>query len=156
MIRKFFALIYRWAPICGLIMKDDEPLEIRDPDRQWGPPSEGLMLSAKAKGQRLSVVLKNAGADEIRANIPGWLFFYHLDISPLPLLTNFGKQALDPKRNDRRTEVVLTRDKAIEAELPVDSLYDLGGVNHRITVSCEIAGRMLVSNPVTLGDAINR
>jgi hypothetical protein len=65
-------------------------------------------------------------------------------------LTNFGKQALDPKRNDRRTEVVLTPGKALEAEVTVDSLYDLRGVSHRITVSCEIAGRTLVSNPVTL------
>jgi len=151
MIRKFFALVYHWMAVCGLIMKDDEPLEIRDPDREWGPPSGGLMLSAKAKGQRLSVVLKNAGTDEIRANIPGWLFFYRLDISPPAPLTNFGKQALDPKRNERRTEVVLTPGKPIEAEIPVDSLYDLGRASHGVTVSCEIDGTTLSSNPVTIG-----
>ena len=151
MIRRIFAGIYHWMAMCGLIMKDDQPIEVRDPDRAWGPSSDGLILSAKAKGQRLSVVLKNSGTEEIRANIPGWLFFYQLAIAPSPPLTNFGKQALDPRRNDRRTGIVLTPGKAIEAELPVDSLYDLGRASHRITVSCEIAGRTLLSNPVTIG-----
>jgi hypothetical protein len=150
MIRKVFGTIYRWLAICGLVMKDDEPLDVRDPDRKWGPAVDGLMLSAKARGQRLSVVLKDAGSEEIRANIPGWLFFYHLDISPAAPLTNFGKQALDPKRNDRRTDIVLTPGNAIEAELTLDSLYDLRGPIRQITVSCEIAGRTLYSNPVTL------
>jgi hypothetical protein len=150
MIRKLFGTIYRWMAISGLVMKDDEPLEVRDPDRQWGPSVDGLMLSAKARGQRLSVVLKNSGTEEIRANIPGWLFFYRLDIAPPAPLNNFGKQVLDPKRNDRHTEIVLTPEKAIEAELTIDSLYDLRGGSHRITVSCEIAGRTLFSNPVTL------
>jgi len=150
MIGKLFSTIYRWLAICGLIMKDDEPLEVRDPDREWGPPSDGLMLSAKAKGQRLSVVLKNAGPEEIRANIPGWLFFYKPAITPPAPLTNFGKQALDPKRNDRRTDMLLTPGKPIEAEIPVEMLYDLGGVSHVITVSCELSGRTISSNPVTI------
>jgi hypothetical protein len=149
MIRRFFAAVYRWMALIGLTMKDDEPIDVREPDRQWGPSVEGLQLSAKAKGQRVSVVLKNNGA-EVRVNIPGWLFFYQLDIVPPAPLTNFGKQALDPKRNDRRTEMVLPPGKAIETELPVDSLYDLGGVAHRVTASCEIAGRSLMSNEVTL------
>jgi hypothetical protein len=108
------------------------------------------MLSAKAKGKRLSVVIKNAGSEEIRERIPGWLFFYHLEISGKPPLTNFGRQALDPKRNDRLTDLVLTPGKAIEAEIPVDALYDLGHQKHRVTVACEIAGRGLTSNEVTL------
>jgi hypothetical protein len=148
MIRRIFSGIYHWMALAGLVMKDDDPIEVRDPNREWGPPSGGLMLSAKANGNRVSVLLKNTGTDEIRANIPGWLFFYHLDISPSPPLTNFGKHALDPKRSDRRTEIVLTPAKAIEAELPVDSLYDLGRTSYRITASCEIAGRKLVSNEV--------
>jgi len=150
MIRRIFAGIYHWMAMCGLVMKDDDPIEVRDPDREWGPPSDGLLLSAKAKGRRLSVVLKNSGMEEIRANIPGWLFFYRLDISPTPPLTNFGKQALDPQRDHRRTAIVLTPGKAIEAEIPIDSLYDLGSAGHRVTVSCEIAGRTLFSNQVVI------
>jgi hypothetical protein len=149
MIRRFFAGVYKWMALIGLIVKDDEPIDVRDPDRQWGPPVDGLQLSAKAKGQRVSVVLKNNGG-EIRTNIPGWLFFYRLEIAPPAPLTNFGKQALDPKRNDRRTEMVLPPGKAIETELPVDSLYNLRGVAHRITASCEIGERKLVSNEVTI------
>ena len=150
MIGRIFRSIYHWMALSGLAMKDDEPLEVRDPDRQWGPPAAGLMLSAKAKGKRLSVVIKNAGSEEIRERIPGWLFFYHLEISGNPPLTNFGKQALDPKRNDRLTDLVLTPGKAIEAEIPVDSLYNLGHQKHRVTVGCEIAGRTLTSNEVSL------
>jgi hypothetical protein len=150
MIRRFFSSVYHWMALCGLVMKDDEPVETRDPDRQWGPASDGLMLSAKPKGQRLSVVLKNSGTEEIRANIPNWLFFYQLDISPPPPLNNFGKQALDPKRNDRRNEIILPSGKAIETELPVDSLYNLDRARYRIRVSCEMAGRRLVSNEVAL------
>lgn len=151
MILRFFAWVYHWMAMCGLIMKDDEPLEVRDPNREWGPSVDGLQLSAKAKDQRLSVVIRNNGAEEVRANIPGWLFFYRLDIAPAPRLTNFGKHALDAKRDDRRTEIVLTPGKAIEAEVPVDSLYDLGRGTYRITASCEIAGKKLVSNEVTVG-----
>ena len=151
MIGRIFRSIYHWMAVLGLAMKDDESLEERDPDRQWGPQSGGLMLSAKPKGQRLSVVIKNAGTGEIREKISGWLFFDHLDISGNPRLTTFGKQALDPRRNDRRTDLVLTPEKAIEAEIPVDSLYDLGPTAHRVTVSCEIAGTRLVSNEVTIG-----
>jgi hypothetical protein len=151
MIRRFFAWVYHWLAMCGLVMKDDEPLEVRDPNREWGPSVDGLQLSAKAKGQRLSVVIRSSGAEEVRANVPGWLFFYHLDITPAPALTNFGKQALDARRNDRRTEIVLTPGKAIEAELPVDSLYDLSGGRYRVSVWCEIDGRKLVSNDVIIG-----
>jgi len=150
MIGRLFRSIYHWMALSGLMMKDDEPLEVRDPDRQWGPQSGGLMLSAKAKGKRLSVVIKNAGSQEIREKIPGWLFFYRLNISGNPPLTNFGKQALDPRRNDRQTDLVLTLGKAIEAEIPVDSLYGLGDTSYRVTVSCEIGGNKLVSNEVVL------
>ena|ERR1700733_1651297 len=151
MIGRFFRGIYHWMALSGLAMKDDEPLEVRDPDRQWGPEAGGLVLSAKAKGQRLSVVIKNVGAQEIRETIPEWIFFYHLDISGAPPLTTFGKQALDPTRSMRRTELVLTPAKAIEAEIPVDALHQLGQTPHRVTASCEIAGVKLVSNEVTIG-----
>jgi hypothetical protein len=150
MIGRLFRSIYHWMALSGLMMKDDDPLEVRDPDRQWGPQSGGLMLSAKAKGKRLSMVIKNAGSQEIREKIPGWLFFHRLNISGNPPLTNFGKQALDPKRNDRQTDLVLTPGKAIEAEIPVDALYELGATSHRVTSSCEIAGTTLVSNEVIL------
>ena len=150
MIGGFFRGLYDWMARLGLAMKDDEPLEVRDPDRQWGPQSGGLMLSAKARGQRLSMVIRNAGTEEIRHNIPAWLFFYRLNISGDPPLTSFGKQALDPRRNDRSTDLVLTPGNSIETEIPVDSLYELGETSHRVTASCEIAGTALVSNEVTI------
>jgi hypothetical protein len=149
MIGRIFRGIYHWMALLGLAMKDDEPIEKRDPDRQWGPQSGGLMLSAKAKGKRLSVVIKNAGAAEIRENIPEWIFFYKLDISGAVTLTTFGKHALDPNRVTRRTELVLTPGKAIEAEIPVDSLYQMKG-GRRVTASCDVGGVHLVSNEVTL------
>ncbi|HEY3835298.1 MAG TPA: hypothetical protein VGL72_01945 [Bryobacteraceae bacterium] len=150
MIGRFFRSIYHWMALLGLAMKDDEPLEVRDPDRQWGLPVNGLMLSAKAKGSRLSVVIKNAGTNEVRENIPEWIFFYQLEISGSPALTTFGKHALEPSRAlSRRTELILTPAKAIEAEIPVDSLYELKGTS-RVTATCEIAGTRLRSNEVTL------
>lgn len=150
MIRRFFERLYHWMALLGLAMKDDATLEERDPDRQWGPESGGLMLSAKAKGPRLSVVIKNAGPTEIRENIPTWLFFYQLQISGDPPLTTFGEQALDPKRNDRMTDLILNPGQAIEAEIPVNSLYDLGPDPRRVTVTCQIAGQALTSNEVIL------
>ena len=150
MIRRFFRSLYHWMALLGLAMKDDAPIEERDPDRQWGAASGGLMLSAKARGRRLSVVIKNAGPATIRENTPSWLFFYKLDISGNPPLTTFGKHALDPKRNDRATDLVLNPGQAIEAEIPVDSLYDLSSKSHRVTVTCQLAGQTLTSNEVTL------
>ena len=49
--------------------------------------------------------------------------------------------------------VELAPGKAIEAEIPVDSLYNLGRVAHRVTAWCEIAGLRLVSNEVTISAA---
>jgi hypothetical protein len=150
MIGRLLRGIYHWMALMGLAMKDDEPLETRDPDRQWGPQVNSLMLSAKARGKRLSVVIKNVGTQEIRENIPEWIFFYHPDISCSPPLTTFGKHALDPSRaQSRRTELVLTPGKAIEAEIPVDALYELKGPC-RVTASCQIAGTILRSNEVVL------
>ena len=151
MIRRFFAGLYHWMALLGLSMKDDEPLEVRDPDRVWGPPSNGLTLSAKARGARLSLVIKNAGREEIRETIPEWIFFYRLRISGDPPMTTFGKHALDPNRSTRRTELVLTPEKAIEAEIPVDALYDLGGTPHQVQAKCDVAGTHLESNEVTIG-----
>lgn len=151
MIRRFFAGVYRWMAMIGLVMKDDEPIEIRDPDRKWGPTVDGLRLSAKAKGPRVSVVLSNTGVPEIRTNIPGWLFFYQLQITPPAPLTTFGRHALDPKRNDRRTEMVLPPGKSIETELPIDSLYALGSTPRRLVAACQIESRNLVSNEVVIG-----
>jgi len=150
MIGRFFRSIYHWMALSGLMMKDDEPLEKRDPNRVWGPPVNGLMLSAKAKGRRLSVVIKNAGTAEIREKIPEWVFFYQLQISGSPPLTTFGKHALDRSRISRPADLVLTPAKAIEAEIPVDALYQLGPGPQRVTASCEIAGVRLVSNEVVL------
>ena len=150
MIGRLFRSIYHWMALSGLAMKNDESLEERDPDREWGPRSGDLMLSAKARGKRLSVVIKNAGNLEIRETIPDWLFFYHLEISGAPSLSAFGQHALDPKRIGKRTELILTPAKAIEAEIPVDSLYNLGPGAHRIHASCDLAGSHLVSNEVTI------
>jgi len=150
MTRRFLHRIHHWMALLGLAMKDDDPLEVRDPDRQWGPPADGLILSAKTKGRRLSIVIKNAGMLEFRERIPGWLFFYRLTISGNPPLTNFGKHAFDPERNERQTELVLTPGKAIEAEIPLDSLYDLRGARHEVSASCDFAGRHLVSNEVVI------
>ena len=151
MIGRLFRSIYHWMAVSGLMMKDDEPLEVRDPDRQWGSPSNGLMLSAKARGKRLSIVIKNGGTREIRETIPEWLFFYKLDLSPAPPMTTFGKHALDPARSTRPAELVLTSAMAIESEIPVDALYRLGDGTYRVKASCEIAGTKIVSNEVTIG-----
>ena len=150
MIGRLFRGIYHWMALSGLMMKDDEPIEKRDPNREWGPPVGGLLLSAKAKGRRISIVIKNAGTQHVRQQIPEWLFFYQLEISPAPPLTNFGKQALNPLRTSRPADLALTPGKAIEAEIPVDSLYQLGSGSYRVRASCDIAGLKLVSNEVVL------
>jgi hypothetical protein len=151
MIGRLFKSIYHWMAISGLIMKDDEPIEKRDPNREWGPAMDGLRLSAKARGRRLSMVIQNAGSREIREKIPEWLFFYKLDIEPEPPLSTFGKHALDPNRSSRPADLVLTPSKAIEAEIPVESLYQLGPVTYRVKASCVIAGIRLESNEVVIG-----
>ncbi len=150
MIRRFVRRVLHWMALMGFLVQDDRPLEVREPDREWGTSVGGLVLSAKAKGERLSIILKNIGQDEIRATIPEWLFFYRLEISGSPPLTGFGKQALDPHRKLKRTELILNPGQPIEAEIPVDALYDIQGDTHRVRVSCEIAGVMLVSNQVEL------
>lgn len=151
MIGRLFKGIYHWMAISGLLMKDDEPIEKRDPNREWGPQTDGLMLSAKAKGRRLSMVIKNTGTREVRETIPEWLFFYKLRISPEPPLSTFGKHAMNPSRKSRPADLVLNPAKAIEAEIPVESIYQLGPGKYKVQASCDIAGIHLESNEVLLG-----
>lgn len=135
----------------GFLVKDDESIEKRDPDRQWGPASKGFLLSAKAREDKLSVVLKNTSAEVLQTTIPGWLFFFKLKITPAPPMTTFGERALAAQRDTSSTDLVLRPGKSIESELPVGMLYDLRGKGpYKVIVSCEIGGVSVVSNEVTL------
>lgn len=158
MIRRFLQGIMRWAALMGFLVKDDESIETRDPDRQWGPAAGGFLLSAKARvpeatgDAKLSIVLKNAGTEVVQTAIPSWLFFYKLALNPMPRMTAFGERALAAQRDTSYTDLVLRPGKSIESELPVGMLYDLRSNGpFQVTVSCEIAGVTVTSNEVTLG-----
>ena len=93
----------------GLVIRDDPPKVIDMTGREWGPAIDGTALSIRTMPRDsardpavLSVVIRNNGAVQKRFTVPGWMFFYHAEVtrqdgSAAPL-TAYGKQVLKPER----------------------------------------------------------
>ena len=91
----------------GLSVRDD-PKRVVDPEtRQWGSPVDGFALSIESVLLRedrsvmsnLSVVLRNVSDATRSLAVPGWLFFFHVEMTapdgmPVPV-SAFGGGLLD-------------------------------------------------------------
>jgi hypothetical protein len=141
----------------GLILRGDPPRSIDMTGREWGHPVNGLALSIREIPRdepdqlpSVSVVMKNEGSTPIPLVIPGWLFFYSIDI-PAPL-TPYGKALLNPQRKSDPSEICLGPGDATETDLPVGSVYTLRRqTGYKVSVSCQLPdGSALRSNQITL------
>ena len=148
----------------GLSMRDD-PKKVIDPGaRQWGAPAEGLALSIESVLLRedrsvmsnLSVVLRNVGDATKSLVVPGWLFFFHVEITgpdgtPVPV-SSFGGELLKPSRRTERIDVTLAPGALTETQIPVGSIFEMRAKGeYRIEAWCELPGQTrLKSNRISI------
>jgi hypothetical protein len=149
------ARFYNFLANMGLVLRDDPPKVIDMTGREWGQPVDGLALSLREIPKEdpqqqtvLSVVIRNEGPEPKTFIVPGWLFFYELQLDAP--LTAYGSQLLKPERKTERMEVTLAPGQAKETDLPAGVLYDMRASGHYgIKVSCRLPdGAVLTSNEI--------
>jgi hypothetical protein len=153
-----FTRVFNLLANMGLILRDDPPRVIDMTGREFGAAVNGLELSIRESpkedpGERavLSVVIRNREREKKTFAVPGWLFFYDVQIDAA--LSGYGDQVLKPERRTERFEVTLAANEAKETDVPLGLLYDLGaGSDHRVRVSARLAnGAVLTSNEIVVG-----
>ncbi len=152
----------------GLSVRDD-PKRIVDPEtRQWGSPVDGFALSIESVLLRedrsvmsnLSVVLRNVNDATQSLVVPGWLFFFHVEMtgpdgSRVPV-SSFGGELLKLSRRTQRIEVTLAPGALTETQIPVGSIFEMGAKGaYGIEVWCELPGQLhsqarLYSNRISI------
>jgi hypothetical protein len=158
--RTFFDFLARM----GLSVRDD-PKRVIDPaTRQWGPAVDGLALSIEPVQLRedrsvmsnLSVVLRNVGDTAKSFVVPGWLFFFHVEMTgpdgkPVPV-SPFGGELLKPSRRTERIEMTLAPGALTETQIPVGSIFEMRSKgDYRTDAWCELpGGDRLHSNRVAI------
>jgi hypothetical protein len=139
----------------GLILRDDRPRVIDITGRQWGESAAGLALSIREATKEdpqhlpvLSVVLRNTGPGRRTLIVPGWLFFYQIEINAP--LTGYGRELLKPERRAEKQDVALGPGDATEADLPIGLLYEMPPPGtYRVRLSCSLPdGPVLRSNEI--------
>jgi hypothetical protein len=148
----------------GLTMRDDPPKVVDVANREWGMPRAGFALSIQQVPREdpsalpaLSVALRNVSAEPKRFTVPGWLFFYRIEITgldgtPVPM-SPFGRQLLKPERNTERVDVSLAPGEATEAVIPIGSIFSMSAKgSYSVIAACEppSGGGRLESNRITV------
>jgi hypothetical protein len=141
----------------GLIVRDDSPRMIDMTGREWGESLGGLALSVR-EGKKedpqhlpvLSVVLRNAGPERKALTIPGWLFFYDIEINAP--LTSYGRELLKPDRKREKIDITLGPGDATETDLPIGLLFEMRAPgSYRVRVSCHLPDQLtLHSNGIDI------
>ena len=150
-----FTRVFNLLANMGLILRDDPPKVIDMTGREFGLAVDGLELSIREfpkqdSGERavLSVVIRNRESGKKTFTVPGWLFFYEVQIDAP--LSGYGDQVLKPERRTERFDVTLAASEAKETDVPLGLLYDLRvGADYRVRVSARLAdGAALTSNEI--------
>jgi hypothetical protein len=157
-----FIRVFNFLANMGLVIRDDPPKVIDMTGREWGPAIDGTALSIRTMPRDsardpavLSVVIRNNGAVQKRFTVPGWMFFYHAEVtrqdgSAAPL-TAYGKQVLKPERQTEKIDVKLGPGDAQETDLPVAALYEMReGGPFKVVVSCLLPDGTLRSNEIVV------
>ena len=148
---KGFTRFFNFMANLGLFIRDDPPKVIDMTGREFGQAANGLELSIREfpKGDPseravLSVVIRNRESEKKVFTVPGWLFFYEVQIDAP--LSGYGAQVLKPERKTERFDVTLGANEAKETDLPLGLLYALpAGSNYRVRVSARLADGAVVT-----------
>jgi hypothetical protein len=140
----------------GITVRDDPPKVIDIAARTWGEPQGGFVLSIEQISPdepdtppSLSVVLRNVSSDTQTLTIPGWLHFYHFDMTAP--LSPFGRELLKPERG-AEIRVVLKPGEPVDTQVPIGSIFSMKAKGeYRTRVSCTVpGGSTLLSNTAVI------
>lgn len=157
-IANAFERFYNFLANLGLVLRDDPPKLIDMAGREWGSVVDGLSLSIREIPRDdprelavLSVVIRNDTSERRTLTIPGWLFFYEVQVEGAAL-TAYGSQLLKAERKTERIEVSLGSGEARETDLPLGALYAMkSGQPYRVVVLCRPgAGVVVRSNEIVV------
>ncbi len=141
----------------GLTLRGDPPRSIDVSNRKWGEPVDGVVLSIREITRvdpeelvSVSAVMKNEGQKHIPLSIPGWLYFYQMEIAAPT--TSYGASLLRPKHRQAPLQIQLGPGDATETDLPIGSIFSLStDREYKLRVSCELRdGLVLRSNELIL------
>jgi len=141
----------------GIMVRDDPPKVIDVAARVWGDAVDGFALSIEQivhedadTPPSLSVVLRNVGSAAQTLAIPGWLHFYHFDMTAP--LSPFGRELLKPERSNERLTVTLQPGETVDTQVPIGSIFTMKQKgDYRTRVSCTLPdGGTLLSNTIAV------
>ena len=147
----------------GLSVRDDPPKVVDLTVREWGPEQAGLAVSVADIPRedpdslpRISVLIRNVGQERTRFEVPGWQFFYDVDVR-LPDgsrmgLSPFGREMLKPERRVESIAADLGPGEFVETEIPIGSFFNLRARGrYVVSASCEpMPGVTLQSNEISI------
>jgi len=147
----------------GLSVRDGPPKVVDLTIRSWGEQAAGLVLSVHDIPRedadalpRISVVIRNTGSERKTFTVPGWLFFYDVEVrladGSVAPVSPFGRELLKPERRTERLEIALAPGEFQEAEIPIGSIFNLRA-RGRYTVKAwchPFEGVTLVSNTIEI------
>jgi hypothetical protein len=104
----------------------------------------GLRLSIQCRPPVLSVVLRNVSAQPLSLTIPGWLFFFQVEIDAP--MSGYGQALLKPERRTEQIALTLKPGEPTETDIPVSLLF-VNPSGHYARVVCVLPdGSRLESN----------
>ncbi|HTA46004.1 MAG TPA: hypothetical protein VK789_26350 [Bryobacteraceae bacterium] len=153
-----FLRFYNFLANLGLVLRDDPPKVVDLTGREWGATVNGLALSIRQVPKHdpeeqavLSVVIRNAGRDRKTFIVPGWLFFYEVEITAQNgagvSRTFYGDKLLTTERKTERLEVSLDAGEARDTDVPLGALYAMRrGDSYRVRVLSKLDDRTEVTS----------
>jgi hypothetical protein len=149
----------------GLGVRDDPKKVVDVAGRTWGEPVGGLVLSVLLKPKddvdeltTVSIAIHNVAAETQRLATRGWLNFFHVSVvgadGAVVPLTPYGRELMKPERQPAPFEVVLAPGEAIEADIPIGSIFQIRKGQVRVRAACEaFGGGLLTSNEIQVEES---
>jgi len=141
----------------GLTVRDDPKKVVDIAGRAWGEPFNGLAISIRLRTKEdedelpaVSVAIHNRARDAQRLMTHGWLNFFHVSVvgpdGRLAELTPYGGQLMKPDRLPALSEVVLASGEAMEADIPIGSIFQMPKGRYHVLATCETPGGELITS----------
>lgn len=153
-----FLRFYNFLANLGLVLRDDPPKVVDLTGREWGAAANGFALSIRQIPKQdqdeqavISVVIRNLGSERKTFMVPGWMFFYEVEITAQDgsevARTFYGNQFLKTERKTERLEVSLAAGEARETDFPLGALYAMRrGESYRASVRCKLNGGIVATS----------
>jgi len=143
----------------GLAVRDDPKKVVDVAGRTWGRSADDIALSMQLKRKEdpdelpaVSVAIRNVGGTRRTLRRRGWLEFLNVTVRDSSgrdaELTSYGREVMKPEHAQPPAEVELEPGEAVEADIPIGSIYRMKGM-YRVQASCATAeGGRSVSNEI--------